>query len=57
MTPREPPRFTDRWLRFDPQRPSRVRLLKRFAVAIIAMLILCALLAIFAGASPRLHDD
>jgi hypothetical protein len=57
VTPREPPRFTDRWLRFDPQRPSRARLLKRFAVAIIAMLILCALLAIFAGASPRVHDD
>ena len=45
MTSQDPPRFTDRWLRFDPQRPTRPRLLWRFAVAVLAMLIVSAMLA------------
>lgn len=48
MIPREP-RFTDRWLRFDSQRPTRSKLWKRFATAVIGMLILCALLATLAS--------
>lgn len=41
--------FQTRWLRFDPQRPTRPRLLTRFVVAVVAMLMVCALLAAVAG--------
>ena len=39
--------FRARWLRFDPQRPTRPRLLGRFVIAMVGMLLACAMLAHF----------
>ena len=49
MSAGDPSRFGNRWLRFDPQRPARPRLLTRFVAAVLAMLIVSAALAWWAN--------
>lgn len=41
-----PQGFADQWLRFDPARPVRFRLLWRFIAGVIGLLAACALLAL-----------
>jgi hypothetical protein len=35
--------FAARWLRFNPERPTRPRLLKRFVVTLVGLLAVCAI--------------
>jgi hypothetical protein len=42
MIDRPPSSFESRWLRFDPQRPTRPRLLKRFVIALAVLMLACA---------------